>query len=101
MTLIALTLIIILLFILTLGSYVDRMYSEMGKFLSREFQENIDAWEQLVEPRLGMDPERISLSAAVLTQMALACVTLCLAQFYSTADRQWTGRARAKLAKRY
>ena len=76
MTLIAMILIVVLLFILTLGSYVDRMYSEMGKFLSREFQENIDAWEQLVEPRLGMDPERISLSAAVLTQMALACITL-------------------------
>ena len=76
MTLMAVILIIVLLFILTLGSYVDRMYSEMGKFLAREFQENIDAWEQLVEPRLGMDPERISLSAAVLTQLALACITL-------------------------
>src|SRR5450631_2592122 len=76
MTPIAVILIIALLFILTLGSYVDRMYSEMGKFLSREFQENIDAWEQLVQPRLGMDPERIALSAAVLTQLSLACVTL-------------------------
>ena len=47
MTLMAVILIIVLLFILTLGSYVDRMYSEMGKFLAREFQENIDAWEQL------------------------------------------------------
>ncbi len=69
-------LIVCLLFVLTLASYVDRMYSEMGKFLSREFQENIDAWEQLVQPRLGMDPERIALSAAVLTQLSLACVTL-------------------------
>jgi len=69
-------LIVFLLFVLTLASYVDRMYSEMGKFLSREFQENIDAWEQLVQPRLGMDPERIALSAAVLTQLSLACVTL-------------------------
>ncbi len=69
-------LIAFLLFVLTLASYVDRMYSEMGKFLSREFQENIDAWEQLVQPRLGMDPERIALSAAVLTQLSLACVTL-------------------------
>lgn len=76
MTLIAVILIVVLLFVLTLGSYVDRMYSEMGKFLSREFQENIDVWEKVVEPRLGMDPERISLSAAVLTQMALACITL-------------------------
>src|SRR5258708_6563286 len=65
-----------LLFTLTLASYVDRLYSEMGKFLSREFQENIDAWEQRVEPRLGFDRERLALSAAVLTQLSLACVTL-------------------------
>jgi putative hemolysin len=69
-------LIVFLLFVLTLASYVDRMYSEMGKFLSREFQENIDAWEKLVQPRLGMDPERIALSATVLSQLSMACLTL-------------------------
>ena len=47
-------LITFLLMVLTLASYVDRLYSEMGKFLSREFQENIDAWEQRVEPKLGL-----------------------------------------------
>jgi CBS domain containing-hemolysin-like protein len=65
-----------LLFALTLASYVDRLYFEMGKFLAREFQENIDAWEQRVEPRLGGNRERVALSAAVLTQLSLACVTL-------------------------
>ena len=34
-------------------SYVERMYTEMGKFLSREFQENIEAYEQKVEPVWG------------------------------------------------
>ena len=68
--------IALLLFTLTLASYVDRLYFEMGKFLAREFQENIDAWEQKVEPRLGSNRERIALSAAVLTQLSLACVTL-------------------------
>jgi CBS domain containing-hemolysin-like protein len=65
-----------LLFTLTLASYVDRLYFEMGKFLAREFQENIDAWEQKVEPRLMANRERIALSAAVLTQLSLACLTL-------------------------
>jgi putative hemolysin len=65
-----------LLFTLTLASYLDRLYFEMGKFLAREFQENIDAWEEKVEPRLGANRERIALSAAVLTQLSLACVTL-------------------------
>ena len=69
-------LIAALLFTLTLASYIDRLYSEMGKFLAREFQENIDAWEQRVELRLGFDRERIALSAAVLAQLSLACITL-------------------------
>ncbi|MFZ0661139.1 MAG: hemolysin family protein [Acidobacteriaceae bacterium] len=68
--------IVLLLAVLTLASYVDRLYSEMGKFLAREFEENIDAWEQKVEPRLGLSREHIQLSAAILTQLSLACVTL-------------------------
>jgi putative hemolysin len=76
MTLVYAVLVAVLLIILTLSSYVDRLYSEMGKFLAREFQENIDAWEHFVEPRLGMSRERTSLSAAVLTQLSLASITL-------------------------
>jgi len=68
--------IVLLLGVLTLASYVDRLYSEMGKFLAREFEENIDAWEQRVEPRLGLSREHTQLSAAILTQLSLACVTL-------------------------
>jgi putative hemolysin len=68
--------IFLLLIVLTLASYVDRLYSEMGKFLSREFQENIDAWEQRIEPKLGLGRERVMLSAAVLAQLSLACLTL-------------------------
>lgn len=66
----------LLLVVLTLSSYVDRLYSEMGKFLSREFQENIDAWEQQVEPRMGLNREYLMLSSAVLSQLSLACLTL-------------------------
>jgi putative hemolysin len=39
-----------LLGLLALASYVDRVYQEIGKFLSREFQDNIDVFEQKVEP---------------------------------------------------
>ena len=66
----------LLLLVLTLASYVDRLYSEMGKFLSGDFQENIDAWEQRVEPKLGLSREHLMLSAAVLSQLSLACLTL-------------------------
>ncbi len=69
--------IAVLLGILTLTSYIDRLYSEMGKFLPGEFQENIDVWELAVEPRLGMSRERLALSAALWTQFSLAFLTLC------------------------
>jgi putative hemolysin len=65
-----------LLCVLSLAAYVDRVYSEMGKFLSREYQENIDAWTRAVEPRLMLGRESIALSASVLRQLALAAVAL-------------------------
>ncbi len=76
MTLVLPLLIAILLVVLTLASYVDRLYSEMGKFLSREFQENIDAWEHHVEPKIRLGRDHIRLSAAILAQLSLACLTL-------------------------
>jgi len=69
-------LIVVFLAVLMLASYVDRLYSEMGKFLAREFQENIDAWEQQVEPRLRLGRNHVRLSAAILAQISLACLTL-------------------------
>jgi CBS domain containing-hemolysin-like protein len=67
-------LLLFLLAVLALVSYVNRLHHEMGKFLSREFQENIDAYEQTVEPRLGFTRERASLSMAVLTQICMASI---------------------------
>lgn len=67
---------VLLLAVLTIASYIDRLYYEMGKFLSREFQENIDAWEQQVEPRLGMGRERTAQAASLLAQLSLAVLAL-------------------------
>jgi putative hemolysin len=64
--------------LLTLVSYMDRLYSEIGKFLSREFQDNIDAFEQTVEPRLKFSRERAALSVAVLSQLTTAAIALLL-----------------------
>jgi CBS domain containing-hemolysin-like protein len=65
-----------LLVVLALAAYVDRVYSEMGKFLAREYQDNIDAWTHSVEPRLHLGRESIALSASVLRQLALAAIAL-------------------------
>jgi len=66
----------LLLIILTMAAYVDRVYSEMGKFLAREYQDNIDAWSEVVEPRLHLGRESIALSASVLRQLSLAALAL-------------------------
>jgi len=66
----------VLLLVLALAAYVDRIYSEMGKFLAREYQDNIDAWTRAVEPRLSLGRESIALSASVLRQLALAGIAL-------------------------
>jgi putative hemolysin len=66
----------LLLAILSLAAYVDRIYSEMGKFLAREYQDNIDSWEEVVEPRLRLSRESIALSASVLRQLTLAATAL-------------------------
>jgi len=70
--------LVVLIAVLTLVSYVDRLYTEMGKFLAREFQENIEAYEKLVEPRLKVPPERASLSMAMLTQLSMAGIGLVI-----------------------
>jgi CBS domain containing-hemolysin-like protein len=66
----------LLLLILTLAAYIDRVYSEMGKFLAREYQDNIDAWNDAVEPRLHLGRESNALSASVLRQLSLAALAL-------------------------
>jgi len=81
-------LLLLLLAILTLVSYVDRLYHEMGKFLSREFEENIEAYKRLVEPRLGFTSERASLSMAMITQMCVASIGVLIG--YSLfMDKRW------------
>ncbi len=70
--------IFVLLMVLTLASYVDRLYTEIGKFLSREFQDNIDVFERRVEPRLHVARQRAALSMGVLTQLSTAAISLLI-----------------------
>jgi len=85
-----LILLIVLLALLALVSYVNRLYHEMGKFLSREFQENIEAYEHLAEPRLGVGRERASLSMAVLVQICMASIGVLIGYLLFTGS-SWVG----------
>jgi len=78
-----------LLGLLSLASYVDRVYQEIGKFLSREFQDNIDVFEQKVEPILNVSRSRAALSMSVLKQLTTATISL-LVGFALFSDQRWT-----------
>ena len=80
---------VLLLGLLVLVSYVDRVYQEIGKFLSREFQDNIDVFEQKVEPRLRVSRARASLSMAILTQLITAAIAMLIG-FTVFRDRAWS-----------
>ena len=75
--------------LLTLVSYVDRVYTEIGKFLSREFQANIATFEQKIEPKLGVGRARAALSMAVLTQIMTAAIAMVVG-FAVFRDRAWS-----------
>ena len=81
--------LLFLLGLLTLVSYVDRVYQEAGKFLSREFQDNIDVFEQKIEPALKTSRARASLSMAVLAQLTMAAIAL-LVGFIVFSDQRWS-----------
>jgi len=76
MSIASLCILVALGVVLTLAAYMSRVYSEFGKILSREVQDNLDAWEQHVEPRLWMDRERAALSASVLMHLAMGLLAL-------------------------
>jgi CBS domain containing-hemolysin-like protein len=71
--------VFLLLCLLALAAYIDRIYFEMGKFLSREYTENIEAWEVGVEPRLRLSRDSAAMSASVLRQIALGALIFLLA----------------------
>jgi CBS domain containing-hemolysin-like protein len=69
----------LLIALLIISAYASRLYSESGKFLSREFQENIELFEHQIEPRIGFNHDRAALSFALLEQLLTASICFLLA----------------------
>lgn len=79
----------ILIALLVVSAYASRLYTESGKFLSREFQENIELFEEQIEPRLGFNHQRAALSFALLEQLLTSSICFLLA--YSVfSEPGWT-----------
>jgi CBS domain containing-hemolysin-like protein len=85
--------------LLALVSYVERLYTESGKFLSREFQENIEAFEKRVEPRLNAISGRPALAIGVLVQLVTAAIAMILAWLvFTNPDWNWKEVVQAAVA---
>ncbi len=54
--------------LLTLFAYVDRLYTEMGKFFLRGVEDNLEVFDREIQPHLKMDPARAGLTFALLAQ---------------------------------
>jgi CBS domain containing-hemolysin-like protein len=81
MTFLFVCLLLFLALVETLASYISRVYAEFGKILTGEIEDNLDAWEELVEPQLGLSREHADLCASVLQQLVLGLIALELGVF--------------------
>ena len=80
--------VLALLCLLTLAAYIERLYAETGKFLSREDPENFDAWERYVQPRLGLGTESAATSVSILRQIAWGALVFLLGMHLFAGGRR-------------
>jgi putative hemolysin len=76
MSALAISMVVLLAIIETLASYISRVYAEFGKILAHEIEENLDAWEELIEPQLGLARDHAAICAQVAQQLALGIIAL-------------------------
>jgi CBS domain containing-hemolysin-like protein len=76
MTFLTILLVLLLVALETLASYICRVYAEFGKILTREEQDNLDVWQEQVEPRLRMKRDFADISATILQQLILGAIAL-------------------------
>jgi CBS domain containing-hemolysin-like protein len=79
--------VLLLLALLTLSAYIERVYQEMGKFLSRNFQDNIELFELRIEPKIRASRQRIWLSFTLLSRLSLAAISVLL-MYLAAMDHQ-------------
>lgn len=72
------TFLILVALIDTFAAYISRVYSEFGKILPREVQDNLDEWEEKIEPLLGLTREHATLCASVMQQLTLGVFALAV-----------------------
>jgi CBS domain containing-hemolysin-like protein len=77
--------------LLTLYSYLSRLASERGYFLVRGSRDNVQFYEEHVEPKLGVSPEQAAWTFPLLGQVVLVLLGLAVAAWNFGEQLRWTG----------
>ncbi|MCZ6490907.1 MAG: CNNM domain-containing protein, partial [Acidobacteria bacterium] len=83
------TLIVLLSLLLTLFSYVNRLYSEKGRFLIRGSQDNVDFFEDHVEPKLKVEMEKAGFTFPLLVRVNLIVLAMMVTWWNLSAPLHW------------
>lgn len=76
--------------LLGLYSYVNRLYTEKGRFLIRGSKDNVDYFEEHVEPKLKIGPEEAELTFPLLAQLSLVLLLVLVIAWDIGRPLQWT-----------
>ena len=77
--------------LLVLYSYVNRLYGEKGRFLVRGSKDNVEFFEEQIEPSLGINMEKAELTFPLLVQMDLILLVLFMASWNLWQPLRWDG----------
>jgi len=79
--------------LLSLFSYVNRLYGEKGRFLIRGSKDNVEFFEEQVEPRLKISLERAEFTFPLLVRTDLVLLTLLAAAWDLGEVLRWSTMA--------
>ena len=79
--------------LLTLNSYVNRLYREKGRFLVRGSKSNVDFFEELVEPKLKITVEEAEITFPLLIQLNLILLAALAIGWNAGQSLTWSGLA--------
>jgi CBS domain containing-hemolysin-like protein len=77
--------------LLLLYSYVSRLYSEKGRFLFRGSKDNVEFFEEQIEPALGISMEKAELTFPLLVQLDLILLVLLTTSWNLRQPLRWDG----------
>ncbi len=83
------TLVVLLSLLLALFSYVNRLYSEKGRFLIRGSQDNVDFFEDQVEPKLKVEMEKAGFTFPLLVRVNLIVLAMTVAWWNLSTPLHW------------